>query len=84
MKEELKKILQPYFTQLNEAENDLNRILSAQNNCVISRGHNGCWNCETKEENCSVAQTKLMVDARRKIIHMNIVKRVKEWIDSVE
>lgn len=83
MKEELRKKLKPYFEQLEEVENDLNRITQAQVDCIKGKRINGCWNCETKEEWCTVSQTRLMVQARRKNIHLNIVNRVKEWLDDV-
>lgn len=83
MKTELKKKLEPYFVQLEEVENDLNRIMVAQRDCIKSKGYNGCWNCDVKESDCAVAQTKTMVHARKKVVHRNIVCRVKEWLEGV-
>lgn len=84
MKNELKRILNPYYTQLEDAALEQNRIFLAQRDCIKQRGFNGCWNCDVKNEECVVKQTRRMIDDKISLIRLHIVHKVKDWLAGVE
>lgn len=82
MKEELRKKLSPYLTQLEEISNDRRRIDNARTNCIARNKLNGCWNCPENNDACVINQTTQMVESRIRLAHLNITHKVIEWLGS--
>ena len=80
MKNELKKILNPYYTQLDEAVKEQNESFLAQRDCVKQKGFNGCWNCKIKDSECAVKRTRDMINGRIELLRLHIVHKVKDWL----
>lgn len=80
MKSELRKKLQPYFEQIDDAKAELNRIFLAQRDCIKRKGFNGCWNCDVAEDECAVTQTREMVNKKVELLRLHIVYKVEDWL----
>lgn len=83
MKNELKNLIKPQLTQLEDVARDKQRVAVRQAQCVNQLGHNGCWNCSLNDDRCTVNQTQEMLEARTNLIYRNITMKVIEWVSDV-